>query len=113
KIAKSQNDPMTRCLLILSRQSSPAENHQIQGHVQGIPQIMHFGGRVVIPAHRDLHHLAPQALDQEEDFRIESESFHALEFEGAASGFAPEEFEATLCVMDSKAGENPDQQIEE
>src|SRR5579862_5173357 len=47
-------------LFICARQSPPAKDQQVKGHVNGVAEIMNFGGGVMIPSHRNFHHLPPQ-----------------------------------------------------
>src|ERR1700722_4906909 len=83
---------------VAAEQGVPLDAQQLEKHVDAIGGDVHFGPRIVGPAHWYLNAGKPVPLGQIQQLRIEAESFAALLLETDYGALAAKCFEAALSV---------------
>src|SRR6266850_2196047 len=76
----------------------PANDKNIQEHLQAVAYHAHLGGRRMRPTYRNLRGAQPVMTRQIEDLRVKAESFNALLLKNHHAGLAAERFESALRI---------------
>src|ERR1700687_4843129 len=79
-------------------QCVPADDENVQKHLETVTQHAHFSGRRMRPAHGNLNGAQPVMTRQIEKLRSKAEALNALLLEDHAAAFAPKGLETALCI---------------
>src|SRR6267378_5742714 len=79
-------------------QRVPANDKNIQEHLQAIAHHAHLGGRRMRPTYRNLGGTQPVMTRQIEDLGVKAESFNALLLKNHHAGLTAERFESALRI---------------
>src|SRR5260370_40355076 len=93
-------------------QRVPANDKNIQEHLQAIAHHAHLGGRRMRPTYRNLRGTQPVMARQIEDLGVKAESFNALLLKNHDAGLAAERFESALRIDKRKSEKGAHNEIE-
>src|SRR5258705_11984104 len=79
-------------------QRVPANDKDIQEHLQAVAHHAHLGGRRMRPTYRNLRGAQPVMTRQIEDLGVKAKSFNALLLKNHHAGLAAESFESALRI---------------
>ena len=98
---------------IFAGEGVPADDEDIEKHLDGVAEHVYFGGWGMAPANRDFDGGEAVVAGEVEELGVKAEAFDGLLLEDELAFFAAKGFEAALRVDERKAEDDADDFVED